>query len=470
MTRTIKRFICDTLFEDGKRYLRKGETEVWIKDTTVAGFYIREKPKGSRIFFLRWRTKAGGNRTFTIGMFGSDMNCQQARTIAMAHRLAIRKGDDPGAELRKKKAETRTVEEAIKEFFELRAIPGVNESSTIKEYRRLLAKVVPTLGKCRVGDLNFAQAQTLHSSLRDTPREANNVLTVLRILTNWCKRMGYREARLPAITDGLVWFPENERKRPIPGSELQRFLSALNHRHEAGEMPDNAYYVIWLMVLTGARLGQILKLPWSQVEFENEILYLKPKNRRAKGRSAPKEDSRRLTGLVLSIMKTLHDGRDPENPWVFPADSKAGYLTTIQRQWRLLIEEARVKNLWRHDMRHHYGTEAMELGIQPKVVSTMIGHSQVRTTTDRYQHPRPVVLQRAQDKMSRRIVQKGGETPSMTLMDEPPKPKKAKKPKKEKSEERSRPPDELELNAEALKEEVHRIRKARKSIQDKVPD
>lgn len=459
MTRTIKRFICDTLFEDGKKYLKKGETEVWIKDTSVAGFYIREKPKGSRIFFLRWRTKVEGNRTLTIGMFGSEMNCQQARTIAMAHRVAIRKGEDPSAELRKKKAKTRTVEEAIEEYFELRAIPGINESSTIKEYRRLLAKVVPTLGKCRIGDLDFAQAQTLHSSLRDTPREANNVLTVLRILTNWCKRMGYRDMRLPAITDGLVWFPENERKRPISESELQRFLSALNRRHEAGEMPDNAYYAIWLMVLTGARLGQILKLPWRQVEFENEILYLKPKNRRARGRSAPKEDSRRLTGLLLGIIKTLHQGRDPENPWVFPADSEAGHLTTIQRQWQLLIEEAKVENLWRHDMRHHYGTEAMELGIQPKIVSTMIGHSQVRTTTDRYQHPRPVVLKRAQDKMSRRIVQKGGETPSMTLMDAPAKPKKAKGPKKEKPVELHTVPDSLELNVEALKEEVRRIRR-----------
>lgn len=462
MLRTIKRFICDTLFEDGKRYLRKGEAEVWIKDTDVAGFYIREKPNGSRIFFLRWRTKLEGNHTFTIGMFGSDMNCQQARTIAMAHRLAIRKGEDPGAELRKKKAETRTVEEAIKEFFALRAIPGINESSTIKEYRRLLAKVVPTLGKCRVGDLNFAQAQTLHSSLRETPREANNVLTILRIFTNWCKRMGYRDARLPAITDGLVWFTENERKRSIPGSELQRFLSALNRRHEAGEMPDNAYYVIWLMILTGARLGQILKLPWGQVEFDSEILYFKPKNRRAKGRSAPKEDSRRLTGIVLNIMKTLHDGRDPKNPWVFPADSESGHLTTVQRQWKLLLEEAEVENLWRHDMRHHYGTEAMELGIQPKVVSTMIGHSQVRTTTDRYQHPRTVVLQRAQNKMSRRIVQKGGETPSMTLMDEPPKPKKAKEPKKQETVAPLPAPDGLELNTEALKEEARRIRKARK--------
>jgi integrase len=463
MVRTIDRFICDSLFDDGKKFIQPGEKEVWIKDTEIRGFYVREKPLGARIFFLRWRTKLEGNHTLTIGMFGSDMNCEQARTLAMEHRMALRKGDDPAAERRKKKSQSRTVEKAIEEFFELRAIPGINESSTIKEYRRLLAKAVPTLGSCRVGDLTFAQAQTLHASLKGTPREANNVLTVLRIFTNWCKRMGYRDARLPPITDGLSWFTENERKRSISGPELKRFLSALNRRHDAGAMPDNAYYVIWLMILTGARLNQILKLPWSQVEFENQILYLKPKNRRAKGRSAPKEDSRRLTGLVHAILKTLHDAREPEALWVFPADSKTGHLTTIQRQWRLLIEEARVKDLWRHDMRHHYGTEAMEMGIQPKVVSTMIGHSQVRTTTDRYQHPRPVILRQAQEKMSRRIIKKGAGMPSMTLRDKPPKPK---KPKVVKPPSEVLPPalEVLDLNVEALKKEARANRRTKKRV------
>ena len=409
MAYTILRSITNSLFEK-KTILRRGEDELWIKDKDLRGFYVREKPDGTRIFIFRWKSKDGKNRSITIGIFGSDGDVPWARAKAEDMRKAIRDGRDPSEEQRKSLAQVRTINAALDEFYKLCLIPGAYEPATIAEYKRLLEKVRPTLGEKHVGDIAFAHVQILHSSMEETPREANNLVTVFRLFVNWCAKMGYRDPRLPSISDGLKWFPEESRERPITGDELTRFLTALNALRVKEAISEHFYYLIWIMVFSGARLGQVQSLKWDQVKFESNELILKPKNRRARGRTKPKEDKRRLVGHLRNILEDLWERRDPADPWVFPADNKSGHMTAVKRPWKTLLKEAGIEDLRRHDLRHHYGTEAVEAGIQPSIRMRMLGHSRV-TTGQRYEHPSSESLGKAQEKVGKRIVKKGGSEP-----------------------------------------------------------
>lgn len=412
MGRTIEVTICETTLE--KRHIKRGEDEVWLKDGEVRGFYVREKPEGARIFVFRWRLD-GKNRSVTIGIHGSDCDCETARARAMEMRTAVRQKKDPRTVLEVTKEEVRTVTQAVDDFFEKSATSRKKEESTIREYRRLLEKkVVPVLGDRLVGDIAFKHVQDLHESMKDTPREANNVVTVFKVFLRWCERMGYRPRGLPSVTEGLDFYPENVRERVIAHEELRRLLVALNALYSQGIVSRSFYFLTWLIVLTGARRGQVEGLRWEQVRFSEGTLDFKPKDTRKKrARRAPKKDVRRLAGVLLQVLQCLHQERDVESPWVFPADTKSGHIEDPKRPWNTLLKVAGVSNLRRHDFRHQYATEALEEGIAPKVASDITGHAEELVTQRYYQVTRAAVAQKAQARLERRILRKGGEVPHL---------------------------------------------------------
>ena len=214
----------------------------------------------------------------------------------------------------------------------------------------------------------------------------------------------------------LEYFTEEVRERVISPDELQRMLGALNSRFNEGLVSRHFYFVVWLMVLTGARRGQIEQLRWDLVDFASGIMALKPKDTRKKrSRRAPKKDVRRLTGVTLQIMHHLHEIKDEGSPWVFPAETVSGHLENIKRPWAMLLKTADLSNLRKHDLRHHYANEALEAGIQPKVASDLTGHSEETITQRFYQVTRDKVARQAQAKHSKRILLKGGEEPHLPM-------------------------------------------------------
>jgi integrase len=410
MARTIEATICKTTLE--KTHIRKGEDEVWIKDTKISGYYVREKPQGARIFVFRYK-KSGKNKSITIGIDGSDGDCEWARDKAEEMRKALRTKGDPRTALEKVKEQTITVEKAVNEYTEQIKAAKKLAPSTIAEYTRALKKkVVPILGDRHVSDIAFMHIDKLHTALANTPREANNVITVFKVFLNWCRRMGYRPQGLPSVTEGLGYYEENIRERTISPDELQRLLGSLNSLYREGMVSRHFYFIVWLMVLTGARVGQIKQLRWGQVDFEKGTIELKPKDTRKKrSRRRPKKDTRRLTGWTLKLMNELLETRDETCPWVFPAETQSGHFEAIKRPWSTLLKAAGISGLVRHDLRHHYATEALEAGIHPKVTSDITGHAQEVINQEFYQITRNEVARRAQVKLSKWIIKKGGAEP-----------------------------------------------------------
>ncbi|WP_222269905.1 tyrosine-type recombinase/integrase [Modestobacter marinus] len=77
-----------------------------------------------------------------------------------------------------------------------------------------------------------------------------------------------------------------------------------------------------------------------------------------------------------------------------PIDRKADW-----RAWKALLNEAGVREVRLHDGRHTAATLLLSECAHPRVVMEVLGHAQMRTTTDTYSHVMPALGRDAADRM-----------------------------------------------------------------------
>ena len=58
----------------------------------------------------------------------------------------------------------------------------------------------------------------------------------------------------------------------------------------------------------------------------------------------------------------------------------------MRKHYKRLLAESCISETTFHALRHTFATRAMETGVDCKVLSTIIGHANVATTMNMYQH------------------------------------------------------------------------------------
>ena len=85
-------------------------------------------------------------------------------------------------------------------------------------------------------------------------------------------------------------------------------------------------------------------------------------------------------------------GWSSRTPWVSPCLHPSNFL---QRSFYPLLERAGLPRIRFHDLRHSAATLLLGLGIHPKIVSEMLGYSQIAITLDLYSHVTATMQQEA---------------------------------------------------------------------------
>ena len=115
-----------------------------------------------------------------------------------------------------------------------------------------------------------------------------------------------------------------------------------------GPRSENPYAVvaIELLLLTGCRLGEVLDLRWSHVDFERRFLLLPDSKTGAKTVYLSEAALRVLQDIAKSGGVSLRSPR------------KAGSepLRSIRVPWEHICKAARLDNLRLHDLRHSFAS------------------------------------------------------------------------------------------------------------------
>jgi integrase len=157
--------------------------------------------------------------------------------------------------------------------------------------------------------------------------------------------------------------------------ERKDYLEILSH------LPASIKAIFVGAFHTGARVGELRKIQWAQVDFARGIIELQAKTtKNSEGRWIPIWGDMRE---YLEKQKAIRDAKFPECPWVFfwhgdDCGNRAipgGQLGIFQHGWDKAVTAAGYPNLLFHDLRRSAIKFAdQEVGMPSRLVRLMSGH------------------------------------------------------------------------------------------------
>jgi integrase len=380
--------------------------QVW--DTKVRGLGVRIYPSGVRAFILQYRNAAGRTRKIALGRYGI-ITVDQAREKATKLLGAILDGHDPSQDKRESR-EAKTVGELADLYLREGSVEKPNKklSSWQTDRSNIDRHIRPLLGARLVRGLTQFDVARFQSDVaagktakdeKTGPRGraivrggkgiASRVLSVLSAM------MTFGEGR------GIVAGNPTKGVEPFRGRKTERFLTdtevavlgeALVEMEADGSLPWVAGAAIKLLLLTGARRGEILALRWEEVDRDHGCLRLKDSKTGAK--------VIRLAAAALSLLTSL----PRSSPWALPAAQGSRHYVGLPKHWDAVRARANAIALSQakrngrspeevpsfddvrlHDLRHSFASFAVQSGGSLFLVGKVLGHKQTRTT-ERYAH------------------------------------------------------------------------------------
>ena len=249
----------------------------------------------------------------------------------------------------------------------------------------------------RIVELRRADFARLHARLSATPYPANRSLALISSIWNWAARSDeVVDADNPATAGRIERYRRNGRERYLTSEELGRLGDALRDSESVGlpyavddkpgakhapkaehrrvKLDPFAVAAIRLLILTGARLHEILDAQWLQLDLERGVLFLADSKTGRKpiylsaAAQAVLASIPRLGGTRISSQALARAHRAPTEQAV-ASHPKGGKSQSLRI----------------HDLRHTFASFGAGASLGLPIIGKLLGHSQA-ATTHRYAH------------------------------------------------------------------------------------
>lgn len=365
-----------------------GNRDVFVWDDDLKGYGLKVTPAGKKVLVLQYRM-GRRSRRLTLGSYGA-VTADQGRALAQAALRKIARGDDPMTERDAKRAE-QTAGELLEDFLNLH-VDAKLKSRSREEYRRLVERLLPKrFTSLPITGVRRADVSGIHNKLAETPYQANRLLAVLRKFFNWCEAQGHRpDHSNPALHVEL--FKEQKRERFLSPAEIGHLGTVLADIEGEGKFSPHVIAAIRLLILTGARLNEILTMEWAWVDFEMARVRLPDSKTGAK--------TIYLNAPALQVLATIP--KLEGNPHVVCGQKHGARLINLQKPWSIIRQRAGFADVRIHDLRHSFASIAVANGMSLPMIGKLLGHSQPQTTA-RYAHLADDPMRQANDLIGSKI-------------------------------------------------------------------
>lgn len=366
--------------------------DYWHWDAELPGFGVRVWPSGRKVYVAQYRAQ-GRTRRVSLGTHGA-VTPEQARKEALKVLADVAKGADP-AEVRDQGRQAPTMKDLAARYLAEHAQAKKKPASIFRDARLIERFILPALGSKRVEAVSRADVARLHHKIgQETPIQANRTLAVLSKMMTLAVRWGLRNDAEGNPCRHVERFKENKRERYLSAEELARLGAVLAQAETRGQENPAAVAALRLLLLTGARLGEILGLRWEWVDLERGCIFL-----------PDSKTGRKAIPLGRHAMELLHGlPRAAGNPHVFPGLKLGAHLQDLNGPWRRVRAAADLDGVRLHDLRHTWASLGAASGLSLPLIGAVLGHLEPSTTA-RYSHLANDPLRQAADLVDGKVAE-----------------------------------------------------------------
>lgn len=284
-----------------------------------------------------------------------------------------------------------TLKALITEWLEIKKISV--KISTYYRYVYIIEQyVLPFFGDISMKDLEDFNLNKFVINLQKTqsPTSIKNTMVIFKSILGYAsKRYGYRfqldfVAIPKAHTEELRVLSTKEKNK------LEKFCLEKNNLRYLG---------IIICLNTGLRVGEICGLKWDCIDLERRSIKVTKTIQRVYNKEdknsmviidVPKsQTSIRTIPISTKLYNILKPLKKQYNKNCYFLTGQADSFVeprVYQKFFKNCVDDCKIKNFHFHQLRHTFATDCINVGMDTKSLSEVLGHSNVKITLDRYVH------------------------------------------------------------------------------------
>ncbi len=269
-----------------------------------------------------------------------------------------------------------TLNDLFNEYIEL--IELLQSNQTIRSKKGYYRKHIKELyGDRFINDLKYKDFQILINNLLKSglkPKTVKNIKDLLQVVYKMAIKLEYTTFN-PLLGVELPKF-DNKRYFSFSLEHQQKLIKAILNFDEP------IYKDIFLFLLHGRRLNEVLSIDWSMIDLFNKVYFIPAKINKAKRNMIYKMTDELYQMFINNYEKAkIEQNISVPIGYVFINPKTGKKFVDLRKPWKRLLKTENLPYTKIHDIRHLIGTYCINyLEIPIEKVSHTLGHTSIEIT------------------------------------------------------------------------------------------
>ncbi len=279
----------------------------------------------------------------------------------------------------------------VEEWLKIKKI-SIKESTYCNYVYFIDKYLMPKLGNIAIGELKNFNFNEFIIELMDTltTKTIRDVICILKAILNYANdeydcNIKIKKITTPKLVQNNVTILSNREK-----GRLENYCIRENSLKSVG---------IVICLNTGLRIGELCALKWKNIDLDKKVIYIKETLQRVYDKTQNKtkviidvpktQKSVRkipISNKLYEILKVLKKKYNDEDFFLTGRSEKFVEPRNYQKYFKDVLKSCRIKSYKFHTLRHTFASNCVEVGMDIKSLSEILGHSNVEITLNKYVH------------------------------------------------------------------------------------